>query len=464
MPMTSIKKSDMEAILALLGGHGSFAEIYLERRTRTQLIYDGEAVEDASGGIDSGIALRIIKDGITYFANSNEADLKSIKKLAKKLSKNSGTKASARIPPLKEISLPEISSVKLNPSEVPLSDKVQILLNADQAAREYSKEIIQVTVHYRDSIKEFSVANTDGIFTEDRITITTMAVLAIGRREEVIRSGWKVISQSTGFEIFQTIKAEDIAREAARVAVLQLKASPAPAGTFTAVLSSKAGGTMIHEACGHGLEADYVEKGVSIYSGKLGQKVASKHITVIDDGSMPNMKGSSRFDEEGQPTKKVTLIENGVLKGFLHSWKTARSMHTQPTGNGRRESYRFLPIPRMRNTYIAPGNMSPEEIVSQVKEGIFVADMGGGEVETVSGNFVFHCSEAYMIKNGEITHPIRDAILTGNGPEILNKIDAVGNDLGFQTGTCGKEGQSIPVSNGQPTIRIPGIVVGGSIH
>jgi TldD protein len=462
--MEKISKSDLETILALMHEHGDFAEIYLEQRAGTQLMLDGQVMEDASGGTDSGVALRIIKNGITYFANGNRSDASRIKELAENLAKDIGARNPAKTPPLQEQNHPEVSHVTLLPSDIPPDDKAKIMIRADAAAREYSGEIIQVTVHYRDSIKDFLVANTDGTCARDCITITTLAVLAVGKKGDVIRSGWKTASQSTGFELFKSIKPEDVAREAARLAVLQLNARPAPAGTFTVVLSSKAGGTMVHEACGHGLEADYFEKGVSVYSGKIGQKVASQHITVIDDGTMLNMRGSSKFDEEGYPSKRVVLIENGVMKGLLQSRKTSRKMKMPQTGNGRRESYRHLPVPRMRNTYIAPGQLNPEEIIAQVKKGVFVADMGGGEVETVSGNFVFHCSEAYLIQNGKVTDPIRDAILTGNGPEILNKIDAVGNDLGFQTGTCGKEGQSIPVSNGQPTLRIPGIVVGGSSH
>ncbi len=462
--MEIIGKSDIETILALMHKHGDFAEIYLEQRKRTQLMYDGQVMEDASGGTDRGVALRIIKDGITYFANSNKIDSGSIKEMAENLAKNVGTKNPSITPALREQHHQEVSSVELNPSDIPLDEKAKILNRADRAARECSKEIIQVTVNYRDSIKEFLVANTEGTYAQDCITITAIAALIVGKKGDVIRSGWKTASQARGFEFFKTIKPEEVAREAARVTVLQLNADPAPAGSFTVVLSSKAGGTMIHEACGHGLEADYIEKGVSVYSGKISQRVASEHITVIDDGTMLNMRGSSKFDEEGCPSKKVILIKNGVLRGLLHSRKTSQKMKMPQTGNGRRESYRYLPIPRMRNTYIAPGKLDPNEIIAEVKEGVFVADMGGGEVETISGNFVFHCSEAYMIKNGKIANPIRDAILTGNGPEVLNKIDAVGNDLGFQTGTCGKEGQSIPVSNGQPTLRIPGIVVGGSSH
>jgi TldD protein len=218
---------------------------------------------------------------------------------------------------------------------------------------------------------------------------------------------------------------------------------------------------MIHEACGHGLEADHIEKGMSVYAGRIGEKVASALITVVDDGTLPNRRGSSSIDDEGIPCSRVILIEDGILRGYLHSRRTARGFGVEPTGNGRRESYRHLPIPRMRNTMILPGESEPAGIISGVTDGLFVCRMGGGEVDVATGNFVFSCAEAYRIRDGRLAGPVRDATLVGNGPEVLASIDAVGWDLGFGVGTCGKEGQEIPVSDAQPTLRIPRIVVGG---
>ncbi len=220
---------------------------------------------------------------------------------------------------------------------------------------------------------------------------------------------------------------------------------------------------MVHEACGHGLEGDFILKELSVYARKEGQKVASNLITVVDDGSIPNMRGSSRIDDEGTPSTRALLIENGVLRGYLHSWKTARDLGHEPTGHGRRESYRHLPIPRMRNTLILPGKSDPEEILRSVKEGIFVAQMGGGEVDIATGNFVFACTEAYRIRDGRKAEPIRDATLIGNGIEVLSSIDRVGSDLGYGVGTCGKDGQGVPVADAQPTLRIPRITVGGTV-
>lgn len=241
-----------------------------------------------------------------------------------------------------------------------------------------------------------------------------------------------------------------------------LEAEKAPAGEAAVVLSSSAGGTMIHEAIGHGLEADIIQKGASKYCGKISKKIASPLITVIDDPTLPNKRGSYRFDDEGNPSRKTILVKGGILKSYLYDYLTAKKDKINPTGNGRRESYHYRPIPRMSNTYIASGKSDPEEIIKSTKKGLFVKKMGGGQVDSVNGDFVFEVEEGYLIEDGKITKPVRGATLIGNGPEILKEIDMVGNDLGFEIGTCGKEGQGVPISDGQPTLRIPKIIVGGT--
>jgi len=275
------------------------------------------------------------------------------------------------------------------------------------------------------------------------------------------RTGIEVVSEMRGFELFDRMSPYKIGAEAARLAALQLDAKPAPAGTFTVVLSSAAGGTMVHEACGHGLEGDFVKKGLSAYAGKVGEKVAAEGISVVDDGTLDYRRGTGRVDDEGTPTERVMLIENGILRGYLHSRKSAEELKLPRTGNARRQSYRNPPIPRMRNTMILPGEADPEAIVRSVADGILVCRMGGGEVDITSGKFVFAVSEAYRIRDGQIAEPLRDATLIGTGPEVLASIDMVGRDLGFGVGTCGKDGQGVPVSDAQPTLRIPRIVVGG---
>ncbi len=241
-----------------------------------------------------------------------------------------------------------------------------------------------------------------------------------------------------------------------------LEAQKAPRGEMTVVLSSSAGGTMIHEAIGHGLEADIVQKKASKYCGKIGKEIASPLITVIDDPTLPNKRGSYRFDDEGNPSQKTVLVENGVLKSYLYDYLTAKRDRINPTGNGRRESYHYRPLPRMSNTYIAPGESDPEGIIKSTKKGLFVKKMGGGQVDSVNGDFVFEVEEGYLIEDGKITKPVRGATLIGNGPKVLREINMVGNDLGFEIGTCGKEGQGVPISDGQPTLRIPRMIVGGT--
>jgi len=250
------------------------------------------------------------------------------------------------------------------------------------------------------------------------------------------------------------------AKDAAGLAVSMLDTDRKIAGQMPVILSSTAGGTMIHEAVGHSLEADLVQKDMSEYKGRMGQKVSSPLITVIDDATLTNKRGSFSFDDEGTPAQKTVLIENGILKNFMYDRETAAKDNTQSTGNGRRESYRFRPIPRMRNTMIAPGTGSPEDLIKDTSEGIFVKRMGGGQVNTVTGEFIFEVKEGYLIENGKVTVPVRNATLMGKGADVINSIDAVCNDIGFDVGTCGKDGQGVPVSDAQPTLRIPRLLVG----
>jgi TldD protein len=264
-----------------------------------------------------------------------------------------------------------------------------------------------------------------------------------------------------GFELFDLSPPEEVARAAAQRSLLMLKARKAPSGRMPVVLSSEAGGTMIHEAVGHGLEADLVQQGLSVYSRKVGEKVASSLITVVDDPTLSGKRGSYAFDDEGVLSRKTLLVEKGVLRGYLYDRLTALKDGVESTGNGRRESYQDKPIPRMSNTMIVPGEMGPDQIIRSVERGLFVKKMGGGQVNTVNGDFVFEVNEGYLIEKGSVGEPVQGAILTGNGPKVLQEIDMVGNDLGFGIGTCGKEGQGVPVSDAQPTLRIPEILVGG---
>jgi TldD protein len=296
---------------------------------------------------------------------------------------------------------------------------------------------------------------------EDNRVGTVFFVQVVSVQDGVTQTGYEPVGGCLGFELFDIYSPEQVADMAANRSLLMLEAREAPMGMMSVVLSSDAGGTMIHEAIGHGLEADLVQQGLSVYARRVGEKVASPVITVVDDSTLPGKRGSFCFDDEGIPSQKTVLVDKGVLQGYLFDWLTARKDGVQSTGNGRRESYRYKPIPRMTNTLIAPGASSPGDIIRSVHSGLFVKKMGGGQVDTVNGNFVFEVSEGYLIDNGRVGDPVRGATLTGNGPEILRQIDMVGDDLGFTIGTCGKDGQGAPVASGQPTLRIPEIVVGG---
>jgi TldD protein len=454
-------ESAEEVLLAALAGGGSRAEIYMERLATTSLRLDGGRIEEAAGGVDVGVGISLFDGDQVLFANGNSVDREGLLSLATRLAKAAGKERAVSRISLTPKPSRIVSPVVQPPSTVPDRQKVAMLRRAEDAARRHDQRVTQVSCNYRDAEKSVTVASSGGLFATDHRVYITLQVVAVARDRDQIRTGFESCSETRGFELFDLTPPEEVGREAARQAIVQLEARPAPAGTFTVVLSSKAGGTMVHEACGHGLEADFIEKGLSVYAGKQGQTVASPLVSVVDDGTLSNRRGSSSIDDEGSPATRVVLIEKGVLRGYLHSLKTAAHFKAVPTGNGRRESYRHLPIPRMRNTMIVSGESDPASILAAVEDGILVCRMGGGEVDVATGNFVFSCSEAYRIRGGKIGEPIRDATLIGNEPEVLRSIDAVGSDLGFGVGTCGKEGQHVPVADAQPTLRIPKIVVGG---
>jgi TldD protein len=318
-------------------------------------------------------------------------------------------------------------------------------------------------VVYGDGFKRVAVINSPGQWVEEERTSIIYICQVVTKEGEIIQTGYEPVGGTKGLEIFEENPPEGIALTAAKRAVMGLGAKKAPGGKMGVILSSDAGGTMIHEAVGHGLEADLAQQNLSVYSGKLGQTVASTVITVLDDGTIPGKRGSSFFDEEATPAQRTVLIEDGVLKNYMYDRLSAMKDKKPSTGNGRRESYHHRPIPRMSNTIIAPGKTPPGEVIRSLEKGLFVKKMGGGQVNTVNGDFVFEVTEGYMIDKGKVGEPVRGATLTGNGPEVLKSIDMVGTDLGFAIGTCGKDGQGVPVSDAQPTLRIPEIVVGGGV-
>jgi TldD protein len=318
-------------------------------------------------------------------------------------------------------------------------------------------------VNYRDFIQRVYIVTSEGIIAEDERVHTLSTVHVIASENGIIQTGYETAGGHIGFELFDSVSVEELSLKASRRALMMLQARRAPGGRMPVVISSDAGGTMIHEAIGHGLEADLAQYGLSVYSHQLGHEVASSLVTVIDDATLPHRRGSYRFDDEGTPSQRTVLVDRGILSGYMYDKFTAARDGVASTGNGRRESYRHRPLPRMSNTFIAPGDAASDEVVKSTPEGLFVKRMGGGQVNTVTGDFVFEVQEGYLIENGTIGEPVREATLTGSGPGVLNAIDLIASDLGFSIGTCGKDAQGVPVSDAMPTIRIREMVVGGEV-
>lgn len=348
---------------------------------------------------------------------------------------------------------------------LPVADKLALMRRADSAARAADTRVIQVNVSLAANYETILIACTDGTLCGDARPLVRMDVSVIvehqGRRESGHAGGG---GRGAYLQFLGGTRPEDLAREAVRQALVALEAVPAPAGAMTVVLGPGWPGVLLHEAVGHGLEGDFNRKGTSAYSGKIGQSVASPLCTIVDDGTLPDRRGSLTVDDEGTPTQCTTLIENGILRGYIQDKLNARLMNMQPTGNGRRESYSVLPMPRMTNTYMLPGAHDPAEMIRSVSKGLYAVNFGGGQVDITSGNFVFSANEAYLIEDGKITRPVKGATLIGNGPEALRKVSMVGNDLKLDggVGICGKEGQSVPVGVGQPTLKIDSLTVGGT--
>ncbi len=458
-----LDKAIMSKVLAeALKKGGDFAEIYVEGKDLTGIICEDEKIEKVNSGRESGVGVRVISNGNTAYAYTNDLSEDGLMETARTVAHAaSGAERDITIALNSKQGKLEMPFLKM-PEQFPFKDKVQTLLKADKAARAVGPEIKQVTVALSDVHKKFQIANSLGELVEDELVRTRFVVNAISASGEVIQTGFEAAGGVTGWELLDSSNVEDMARQAAQRAVMMLDAKPAPAGRMPVVMSSEAGGTMVHEACGHGLEADLVQKGLSVYS-QIGAEVATPIVSVVDDASIIGKNGYVRFDDEGTPGRKSVLIENGVLKGYMHDRLTAQKDGVEPTGNGRRESYQHKPIPRMTNTYIASGEEDPEKIIQETPRGLLVRKMGGGQVNTTTGDFVFEVQEGYIIENGEVKYPVRGATLTGNGPEVLRNIDMVGNDLGFAIGTCGKDGQGVPVADAQPTIRIKSMTVGGTM-
>lgn len=451
-----------ELLRRTLSRGGEYADVYHERRLQTFLAIEDGRIEKVVTGGEEGVGVRLIAGGRTAYAYSNDLSRDTLMRCAGESSKAARSGETTLVADLSPRRPAFDFPIRLAPSDVPPERKISLVRTADAAARSVDKRIRQVVVLYRDTVQKVGIASSEGYLAEDDRVYTTFIVQVIASDGGVIQTSHESVGGFSGFELFEEFPVDELARKAARRAVMMLTARKAPAGRMTVVISSRAGGTMIHEAIGHGLEADLSRQGLSVFAGKIGLQVASPLVTVVDDATLPGKRGSFRFDDEGTPSQRTVLVEKGILRQYLYDRLTALRHGAAPTGNGRRESYRHRPIPRMTNTFIAEGDTPPDEILGATEKGLFVVKMGGGQVNTVTGEFVFDVQEGYLIEKGGIGAPVRGATLTGNGPDVLQSIDMVGHDLGFSIGTCGKDSQGVPVTDAMPTVRIPEMVVGGS--
>ena len=448
---------------AALKTGGDFAEVFGEDRVNGSALLDDGRVEELTSGRERGAGIRVITGDTTGFAHTadlSEAGLMAAAEAAAAAARSGG--GGVREVSLRDRSVKHPHAILINPIDIPKSRKVEMLQRADAAARAAGTAIRQVTVGYGDSRRRILVANSDGVLASDEVIRTRLMVQAVALGDTGMQTGYDVAAKTIGWELFDEQDVEELARNAARRALTKLAARPAPSGKLTVVLAQGAGGTMFHEACGHGLEADLVAKDTSVFRGKVGQRVAASGVTIIDDGSYAREWGTSAIDDEGNPTKRNVLIEDGILTDYMWDLRHAKKEAHIPSGNGRRQSYQYLPIVRMTNTYLLAGQEDPAAIVAGTPNGVYCAKLGGGQVNTATGDFVFGMVEAYLIEDGRITEPLRDANLIGNGPEVLQAIDAIGNDFATGVGTCGKDGQGVPVSDGNPSLRVQGITVGGT--
>ncbi|HLI54941.1 MAG TPA: TldD/PmbA family protein [Acidimicrobiales bacterium] len=451
-------------LAAALRNGGEFAEIFAEDRRATGARLDDGRVEDLASGRERGAGIRVVVGDTTGFAHTSDLSRGGLEAAAAAAAGAArGGGGGVRTVSLRPVRAPAPNEVGVLPETVAKADKVELLRRADDAARRAGSAIRQVSVVYGDSRRRILVANSDGVLAGDDQVKTRFAVSCVASGDTGLQTGRESVGATVGFELFRTVDVEQLAEAAAARAIGKLSARPAPSGSVPVVIKRGSGGVLFHEACGHGLEADHIEKDVSVFTGKVGQLVASPLVTLVDDGTMGPEWGALAIDDEGHPAQRNVLIEDGVLTDYMWDWLRSRKQGRTSSGNGRRESYQHLPMVRMTNTYVLAGSEDPDEIVRQTPRGVYVAQLGGGQVNTATGDFVFGMTEAYLIEDGRITEPLRDANLIGNGPEVLRNIDVVGNDFAMGSpGTCGKNGQGVPVGDGQPTLRVAALTVGGT--
>jgi len=461
-----IGENELNDVLGrMLGGAVDAGDLYFQVSRQESWVLEDGIVKDGSYNIEQGVGVRAMSGEKTGFAYSDEIVLPALldaSQAARAIARSHADGALRAWQPREGRAL----YLPMDPiGTLSEADKLDLMQRVDAEARRQDPRVNQVIVSLAGTHEVMLVANSEGTLAADVRPLVRMNVTVIvedkGRREQASSGG----GGRVGYDYFiENDRAFGYAREAVRQALVNMEAVDAPAGSMKVVLGPGWPGVLLHEAIGHGLEGDFNRKGTSAFAGRIGEQVAARGVTVVDDGTLANRRGSLNIDDEGNPTQCTTLIEDGVLKGYMQDAMNARLMGVASTGNGRRESYAHLPMPRMTNTYMLAGEHDPQEIIASVDKGLYAVNFGGGQVDITSGKFVFSASEAYLIENGKVTRPVKGATLIGNGPDVLTRVSMVGNDLELDSGvgTCGKEGQSVPVGVGQPTLRIDGLTVGGT--
>jgi TldD protein len=461
-----LTEANIEQAIAMTMVAGvDYADLYFQQSRQESWVLEDGIIKDGGYHIEQGVGVRACSGEKTGFAYSDDLILPALFDATKAARAIARSGQNTQVQAWKRIDPPRFYGDSDPLKILTVDEKLALLHHADRAARDADSRVSQVSVSLVGEMDTILVAASDGTFASDLRPLIRMNVSVIvesnGRRERGNAGGGRRLD----YRYFQDNDLANIyAKEAVRQALVNLDAIDAPAGNMTVVLASGWPGVLLHEAVGHGLEGDFNRRGSSAFSGRMGEMVASPLCTVVDDGTLPDLRGSLSIDDEGVPTQNTTLIENGKLTGYMQDKHNARLMGSKSTGNGRRESYAHLPMPRMTNTYMLPGAHKPEEVIESVKNGIYAVNFGGGQVDITSGKFVFSTSEVYLIENGKVTQPVKGATLIGNGPEVMSRISMVADDLELDTGVgnCGKEGQSVPVGVGQPTLKIDGLTVGGT--
>ncbi len=440
---------------------GEFAEVYIEHRISRLITMEESKFKSGVFGISQGAGVRVLSGDKTGYAYTDELTEDKLLRAAEVASYVA--RGSKKITP---VDIGEDVRDSFVTVKVPLEDladtkRLGVMKRANHAALNYDPRIQMASISYYDEVRGRIVANSEGLYLQDANPLLFFIVQALGVGDKTRHMSRERLSRHSGFEMFKEVSPEEVAEKAAREAVAMLEAQDCPAGKMDVVMENGWGGVLVHEAVGHPLEADNIAKKIGAFTGKLGQKVASDVFTMVDDGSIPNMRGTTSYDDEGTQMKRNVLIENGVLVKYMTDILSGKQINMERTGNGRRQSFRYIPIPRMTNTFIDQGKDDPADIVASTKNGLYVRSLSGGSVNPITGIFNFTCRESYLIEEGKITTPVKGATLIGNCLDIISNIDAVGNDLAFGPGICGK-GQMAEVSAGQPTVRIRGINVGGS--